>query len=83
MARPGFAASGKSRIASGSSSPQKASVPFGGPEKALTAPSSEGAFLNGKFIKKSLPLTREVARLRRVGRRENRFLHAKKPPVRT
>ena len=45
MARPGFAASGQSRIARGSSSPQKASVPFGGPEKALTAPSSEGAAL--------------------------------------
>ncbi len=37
---------------------------------ALTAPSSEGAFEKGKIIEKSLPLTREVARLRRVGRRD-------------
>ncbi len=36
MARSGFAASGKPRIARGSSSPQKASVPFGDP-KGLSA----------------------------------------------
>ena len=37
MARSGFAASGKPRIARGASSPQKASVPFGDP-MGLSAP---------------------------------------------
>ena len=45
MARSGFAASGKPRIARGSSSPQKASVPFGDP-KGLSAKLTGGEMIN-------------------------------------